>query len=60
MDNRAKVAAHSYATEIEPQTKGASTPITQRGLVFPGEPNACGERGPIDADKLLLHILRRA
>jgi integrase len=35
-------------------------PITERGLVFPGEPNACGERGPIDADKLLRHILRRA
>jgi integrase len=35
-------------------------PITQRGLVFPCEPNARGERGPIDADKLLRHILRRA
>jgi hypothetical protein len=35
-------------------------PITQRGLVFPGEPNPCGARGPIDADKLLRHILRRA
>jgi hypothetical protein len=29
-------------------------------LVFPGEPNAQGERGPIDADKLLRNILRRA
>jgi integrase len=35
-------------------------PITQRGLVFPGESNDRGERGPIDADKLLRHILRRA
>jgi integrase len=35
-------------------------PITQRGLVFPSELNVCGERGPIDADKLLRHILRRA
>ncbi len=35
-------------------------PVTQRGLVFPGEPNALGERGPIDADKLLRHVLRRA
>jgi hypothetical protein len=32
----------------------------ERGLVFPGEPNARGERGPIDADTLLRHILRRA
>jgi integrase len=33
---------------------------TARGLVFPGEPDANGERGPIDADKLLRNILRRA
>jgi integrase len=25
-------------------------PVTARGLVFPGEPNEKGERGPIDAD----------
>jgi integrase len=35
-------------------------PITDRGLVFPGEPNAKGERNPIDADILLRNILRRA
>lgn len=35
-------------------------PLTPQGLVFPGEPNARGERGAIDADKLLRHILRRA
>jgi integrase len=35
-------------------------PITARGLVFPGEPNAKGERHPIDADILLRNILRRA
>jgi integrase len=35
-------------------------PITPRGLVFPGEPNANGERNPIDADILLRNILRRA
>jgi integrase len=35
-------------------------PVTARGLVFPGEPNAQGERNPIDADILLRHILRRA
>ncbi len=35
-------------------------PPTPRGLVFPGEPNAQGERGPIEADILLRHILRRA
>jgi integrase len=35
-------------------------PITVRGLVFPGEPNARGERNPIDADILLRNILRRA
>jgi integrase len=35
-------------------------PLTQRGLVFPGEPDARGERGPIDADILLRHVLRRA
>jgi integrase len=34
-------------------------PLTARGLVFPGEPNAQGERNPIDADILLRHILRR-
>lgn len=28
-------------------------PATNRGLVFPGEPNSVGERGPISADKLL-------
>ena len=35
-------------------------PPTAAGLVFPGEPNEAGERGPIDADKLLRNILRRA
>ena len=35
-------------------------PVTDRGLVFPGEPNAQGERHPIDADVLLRNILRRA
>ncbi len=35
-------------------------PITARGLVFPGEPNADGDRGPIDADNPLRRILRRA
>ncbi len=35
-------------------------PVTATGLVFPGEPDARGERGPIDADVLLRHILRRA
>jgi len=35
-------------------------PPTARGLVFPGEPNEQGERGPIEADKLLRNILRRA
>ena len=35
-------------------------PITDRGLVFPGEPNDKGERNAIDADILLRHILRRA
>jgi hypothetical protein len=29
-----------------------SRPITERGLVYPGEPNAQGERLPIDADAL--------
>jgi integrase len=29
-------------------------------LVFPGPPNELGNRGPIDADKLLRNILRRA
>ena len=35
-------------------------PPTERGLVFPGEPDANGVRGPIQADVLLRHILRRA
>jgi hypothetical protein len=35
-------------------------PVTARGLVFPGEPNAAGDRNPIAADILLRHILRRA
>jgi integrase len=35
-------------------------PPTERGLVFPGEADANGMRGPIEADKLLRHILRRA
>jgi integrase len=35
-------------------------PVTARGLVFPGEPDANGERGPIAADVLLRNILRRA
>jgi integrase len=35
-------------------------PPTARGLVFPGEPDDDGARGPIDADKLLRNILRRA
>jgi Phage integrase family len=35
-------------------------PVTVRDLVFPGVPNAQGERNPIDADILLRHILRRA
>jgi integrase len=34
--------------------------LTARGLVFPAEPDARVERGPIDADKLLRHILRGA
>jgi integrase len=34
--------------------------VTARGLVFPGKPNAQGERAPIEADVLLPHILRRA
>lgn len=34
-------------------------PVTPHGLVFSGELNAQGERGPIDADKLLRNILRR-
>ena len=33
-------------------------PNTERGLLFPDEPNAQGERNPIDADILLRHILR--
>ena len=35
-------------------------PVTARGLVFPAKPNEQGERGPIEADKLLRNILRRA
>jgi integrase len=35
-------------------------PPTERGLVFPGEPDANGVRGPIDADISLRHVLRRA
>ncbi len=35
-------------------------PRTARGLVFPGEPDANGVRGPIDADQLLRNLLRRA
>lgn len=35
-------------------------PVTARGLVFPGEPDANGVRGPIEADVLLWQILRRA
>jgi len=35
-------------------------PPTERGLVFPGEPDANGLRGPIEADRLLRQILRRA
>ena len=36
-------------------------PLTTRGLVFPGEADAkTGERRPIEADKLLRNILRRA
>jgi len=35
-------------------------PPTERGLVFRGEPDANGVRGPIEADKSLRHILRRA
>lgn len=35
-------------------------PITPQGFVFPGEPDAFGKRGAIDADVLLRHVLRRA
>jgi len=35
-------------------------PPTAPGLVFPGEPDLSGVRGPIDADKLLRNVLRRA
>jgi hypothetical protein len=35
-------------------------PRTTSGLVFPGDRDATGERGPIDADKLLRNIPRRA
>jgi integrase len=35
-------------------------PPTERGLVFPGGPDANGVRGPIEADVLLRNILRRA
>jgi integrase len=46
----------------DPETKRwkLACPVTAHGLVFPGEPNEKGERGPIDADKLLRNILRRA
>jgi hypothetical protein len=33
-------------------------PPTERGLVFPGEPDANGVRGPIEPDKLPRHILK--
>jgi len=35
-------------------------PVTSMGYMFPSEPNERGERGAIDADKLLRNILRRA
>jgi len=35
-------------------------PPTARGLVFPGPADEAGHRGPIDADKLLRNLLRRA
>ncbi len=35
-------------------------PPSSGDLVFPGPPDAQGDRGPIDADKLLRNILRRA
>lgn len=35
-------------------------PPTPEGLVFPGEPDADGKRGPLGADYLLRNILRRA
>jgi integrase len=35
-------------------------PPTKGGLLFPGKPDQNGLRGPIDADKLLRNILRRA
>lgn len=35
-------------------------PRTASGLAFPAEPDNRGARGPIDADKLLRNILRRA
>jgi integrase len=38
----------------------AACPLTRSGLVFPGEPDEKGERAPIDADKLLRNVLRRA
>jgi hypothetical protein len=44
--------------ELKRWTPGC--PLTERGLVFRGEPDARGERGPIDADKLLRQVLQRA
>jgi integrase len=35
-------------------------PSSAGNLVFPGPPDEFGQRGPIDADKLLRNILRRA
>jgi len=35
-------------------------PLARAGYMFPGEPNAPGERAAIQADVLLRHILRRA
>ena len=35
-------------------------PLSRAGFVFPGEEDANGERGPIAADVVLRHILRRA
>jgi integrase len=35
-------------------------PPTAMGMVFPGQPDEHDFRGPIDADKLLRNILRRA
>ena len=35
-------------------------PVSAGSLVFPGEPDGNGQRGDIDADKLLRNVLRRA